>query len=278
MNSQEIMEPVAAEAVAENKNHAIFKKSFASKLFLAYVIAVGAMVLTYSLSSLITFFFFGATGLGAISAVRVSALAWTRLGYMGVALVHAPKTVVLIIAFVSIIKLFTKKDTFSADHINMMSKIPAVLHLYSLFSLIDCGFFAVAAVANPFAESVFAFKDMLNLYGIFGFEVESVNLVVKILFVAIVVGYGIFQFLMYGTVKNAYSEIEGAARNEGYLSSKKVNVVLPMIYAGINFVFAVFMFINGSWISALMNLSLAAYLVINTLYLNTLYKKIFVQA
>ena len=156
-----------------------------------------------------------------------------------------------------------------------MSKIPAVFHLYSLFTLIDCGFFAVAAVANPFSEKVFAFLDMLSLYKMLDISVEKVSLVVKIIFVILVVGFGLFQYVMYSDMKQTYSDLSGAARIEGYLTGKKVSVILPYVYAGINFVFAIVMFLNGSWVSALMNLSLAAYLVVNTLFMKSVHSKIF---
>ncbi|MBO5879418.1 MAG: hypothetical protein J6Q68_02555 [Clostridia bacterium] len=276
MNTQEIMETtVAAEAASENKNQSVFKEFLSSKLFLMYLISVGAMVFTFSLASILNLFFFGATGTIAISAVRVSSVVWSRFGYFLVALVKGFKTATLIIVFINIIKLFKNKNSFTHENVNVMSKIPAVFHLYSLFTLIDCGFFAVAAVANPFSEKVFAFLDMLSLYKMLDLNVEKVSLVVKIIFVILVVGFGLFQYVMYSDMKQTYSDLVGAARIEGYLSGKKVSVILPYVYAGINFVFAIVMFLNGSWVSALMNLSLAAYLVVNALFMKSVHSKIF---
>lgn len=270
MNSQEII-----ESVTETKNYSIFKESLSSKLFLAYLIAIGALALTHILSTVICVFFFGATGTGAASAVRVSSVVWSRIGYICVAVINVAKPIIFTLSSIYIFKLIKNKDSFSINHISILSRIPAVLFIYSFFTLVDCGFFVVGATNETFTENVFAFLDMLKIYRVFDIGEWETTVISRIILVTLTLAYGIFQFIMYASLKATFSNFEVAVKNDNFSPEKKAPFILPMVFTGVNVVFAVFMFINGSWVSALINLAIAAYLAVTALYLKSLHKKMF---
>ena len=222
MNSQDttlsVSSPSRVERIKSVFKTASYYAHFACLCFLALTTAA---IVIWNIVSAIMLFATDMTSAG-VTATKVSSLIKSGWGYLALAVVKSLIPAACTFALVYAIKLMKNANSISSRNINSLSKAPAVLHLYSIFTCIDCVFIGftlfIPFMAYPKnsglvnVEKLFASLDMSKLYENMGIEkiLESV--------------LGVYSNIVTGI----FSAIENILNGMG-LTSVYENMDLPRI-------------------------------------------------
>ncbi len=292
MNSQETKTVNTDTSLSREEK---FGAAVGSKFYLGTLIATGAVALftalsvIYNLISAIILFVTPDKTMADIGGTRVSGLIKGGFGAIMTALLEALIPVAMIFALVYMIKLLKNKNGINPDGMRQLGYGVGVLHLYSLLALIDNAiiafylflpvfrlpFSARAAADAAIFEQVFTFLDAPSVYTMFfawlkgsenGFLSVALSFITGLLFIA----YAVLQLIALGFFKNYLKNIEISLENRNYIIEKKAPFIVPVVFAGVNALVAIFVLISGSWITALSSLAISAFVVFTSLFLRKL--------
>ena len=194
----------------------------------------------------------------------------------------------LILALVLIIVSITRKGGI-ANTYRLMKISNTVLLFNSLMTLVFCVIFAFGllslSVAKGFSATrildMFTYLGIQNLYidGLFqdiaSKMTTSVPFRVFIVCLAevLVLAFGIAQFVCYRIVCNHHASVLDVLSGKQSVEAKKLPVIITFIVAGLSAFMGIVMIINLTFVSALLNLVIAAYFVIQGLFSMSIVKK-----
>ena len=281
----------------ENRSLTYHTNLFSSKLFLANIILLGVLAVAYALLVVFDVVLSGIipliTKADVISSfARTSSVILSGWGYIVTGLIYVIIPTLCAFSLIEGYKLFTKSNTdpVTASSIDTLSCGFRILHVFSLLYCIDRAIMAIVLIMTNITDykiimtpdfvNVFSFCDIESLYQKFNIAERSAALspftaTVTVFAVAIVLlAYSVLQLLTYRNIRNYYSELQLVVDKENYKPNKKAPLILPAIFAGCNVIFAVLMFINGSWISAIINLAIAGYVATTAAHLFFVHKAV----
>ena len=262
------------------------------RFYLFTLIAAGAVALFTSLSVIfnlinaIILFVNPEKTMADMGATRVSKLISGGFGAIAIAIIEALIPVAMIFMLVFMIKLYKDRSLISIDGVRTLSGGIGVLHLFSVFTIIDNAFISffmlIPVLKLPFSaeaaadasvfKQLFGFLDSSAVYDMLfkgfegkesGFGAVFAAFILALLFI----GFAIVQYISLGFIKNYYKDLEIYLENENYVIERKSPLIFPCIFAGLNAVVAIFVLISGSWITALSSLAISAFTVLTALFL-----------
>ena len=262
------------------------------KFYLFTLIAAGAVALFTSLSVIfnlinaIILFVNPEKTMADMGATRVSKLISGGFGAIAIAVIEALIPVAMIFMLVFMVKLLKDRSLVSIDGVRTLGYGTGVLHLFSVFTIIDNAFISffmlLPALKLPFSaeaaadasvfKQLFGFLDTSSVYDMFfkGFEGKESGfgaVLVAFILALLFIGFAIVQYISLGFIKNYYKDLEIYLENKNYIIERKAPIIFPCIFAGLNVVVAIFVLISGSWVTALSSLAISAFTVLTSLFL-----------
>jgi hypothetical protein len=194
----------------------------------------------------------------------------------------------LILALVLIIVSLTRKGGI-ANTYRLMKVSNTVLLFNSLMTLVFCVVFAFGllslSVAKGFSATrildMFTYLGIQNLYieGLFqGMATKMVSSIPFRVFIVclaevLVLGVGIAQFVCYRIVCNHHASVLDVLSGKQSVEAKKLPVIITFVVAGLSAFMGIVMIVNLTFVSALINLAIAAYFVFQGLFSMSIGKK-----
>jgi len=272
-------------------SHDALKKSVSSGIFIASIIMLALFSVVSIVDSIVNIFFFGTMEIGSdlyLQATRVAAMVYSRFGYMIVGLIKLLVPVACIYSLVYFIKLRTTKCEDPITHIFKARRASSVLSLFALLTCIQCAMFVFAFSFNMFkadnynfivnACSFFGITELYSVLGLADFFAGLTGtfgkIVVTVVVDLVVAVYAVAQFLMYKWMKDFHVALADIVGSGIAQMQEKPPFVLNCVFCGVNIVISIFMLINGSFISAIVGLALAAYLISMGFFLRKVKKTI----
>ena len=289
MNAQETKtEAVSTPETREGKIGA----AVGGRFYLFTLIAAGAVALfsaltvIFDLINAIILFVNPEKTMADLGGTRVSKIISGGFGALIIAVIEALIPVTMIFLLLYMLKLMKDRSLVNVEGVRMLGTGIGVLHLSSLFMIIDnafVSFFLLLPVLKlPFSaranadatifKQVFNFLDTPSLYNIFfksfeGSENGFLFVLVCFILALLFIGFAIVQYISLGFIKNYYKDMEIYLENQNYVIEKKVPFIFPCVFAGLNAAVAIFVLISGSWITALTSLAISAFTVLTSLFL-----------
>ena len=229
--------------------------------YLVYIISLSLLALGFLLAFLFNLVLGG-------DGVAVSTMIKSTLGHVIRALIYVPILVAVGFAVYSGWRMFTKKNDKLVADTKALYYVPAVLSYFAIYSFIVSVFIAFLSIVKSNYLRIDGILDFLGYDNIDIFlsmvdaEAETVGFgetIVAVLFGLVFVAYALGMIFVYSKLKSYLNSLSNVALRGNYEIESKPPFIILFVFAGLNVAIAVFSIMSGNWITAIINVAIAAY-------------------
>ena len=229
--------------------------------YLIYVISLSLLALGFLLAFLFNLVLGG-------DGVAVSTMIKSTLGYILRALIYVPILIALGFAVYSGWRMYARKDDNLSADTKALYYVPAVMSYFAIFSFIDSIFIAFLSIVKNSYGRIDTILNFLGYDNVDIFlsmvdeEAETVGFgetLVAVLFGLVFVAYALGMIFVYNKIKSYLNSVSNVTVRGNYEIESNPPYILLFVFAGLNVAIAVFSIISGNWITAIINIALAAY-------------------
>jgi hypothetical protein len=214
----------------------------------------------------------------------------STFGRIAACLVHTAILAPAIVAIIYAYKLYRDSKTELSIKASKIAILPKLLYFFAAFSCIDTGISMFLCILG---SSIVGIGDIVNNYDIIAEVVDFWGyagigiadkvhtmqdgigaVIVTVLFGFISFAFSIGNIIVYNNVKNYYDTLVATSEGSQYDKGNKAPFILPLIFAGINVVFAIIALIGGVWVEAIIKLAIAGYLASHALIFKALHTEL----
>ena len=213
--------------------------------------------------------------------VAVSSMIKSTLGHIIRALIYVPILVALGFAVYSGWRMFAQKNDKLVADTKALCFVPMVMSVFAVFAFIDNIFIAFLSIVKAGYARLDVILDFLGYENIDIFlsmvdeEAETIGFgetVVSAIFGLLFVAFGLGMILVYSKIKSYLTSVSNVALRGNYEIESEPPFVLLFVFAGINLVLAVFAFMAGNWITAIIDIAIAAYFASSAFFFRNAHK------